>query len=242
LGHRSDRLPPEPIKQIRRILVHIPPAIVIDSTLYALSAFSVATWTIILFKVLQLWRSGRLNRRFHAEFWDAPDLTTAEGLAADPANGPKARIAHQGFTWLAETSGQASGRLKLKYRGDRQELLERVLRRQMQQEQQSLERGLTPLASIGSTAPFVGLFGTVVGIMHALHEVSRAGTASLDVVAGPIGEALIATAVGIAVAVPAVLAYNAFMRRAKQHRFALESFARDFLHLALNPESPNGGH
>jgi biopolymer transport protein ExbB len=222
--------------------VHIPPAIVIDSTLYALSAFSVATWTIILFKILQLWRSGRLNRRFHAAFWDAPDLTTAEGLSADPAQGPKARIAREGFAWLAETSGPVSGRLKLKYRGERQELLERVLRQQMQKEQQSLEKGLTPLASIGSTAPFVGLFGTVVGIMHALHEVSKAGTASLDVVAGPIGEALVATAVGIAVAVPAVLAYNFFMRRARHRRLALENFARDFLHLALNPDAPNGGY
>jgi biopolymer transport protein ExbB len=89
------------------------------------------------------------------------------------------------------------------------------------------------LASIGSTAPFVGLFGTVWGIMHALTEISKAGSASLDVVAGPIGEALIATAIGIAAAIPAVLAYNYFLRQTKLFQTELENFATDFLHLAL---------
>ena len=93
--------------------------------------------------------------------------------------------------------------------------------------------GLTMLASIGSTAPFVGLFGTVMGIMNALQDISKSGSASLDVVAGPIGDALIATAVGIAVAVPAVLAYNFFLRRAKHHRASLEHFVDGFLHIAL---------
>jgi biopolymer transport protein ExbB len=89
------------------------------------------------------------------------------------------------------------------------------------------------LASIGSTAPFIGLFGTVWGIMHALKDISQAGSASLDVVAGPIGEALIATAIGIATAIPAVLAYNYFLRKVKLTEADLENFATDFLHLAL---------
>jgi len=88
------------------------------------------------------------------------------------------------------------------------------------------------LASIGSTSPFVGLFGTVWGIMYALQDITKAGNASLDVVAGPIGEALIATAVGIAVAVPAVLAYNFFLRRMKTVIADLDDFATDFLNLA----------
>ncbi len=219
-------------------MLHISATAIVDGTLYALTAFSVATWTIILFKALQLWRSTRQNRRFHAAFWESPDLASAENLSSGEIGGPKSRIARVGFAWLAEIGGDVSGQLK--YRGDREELLERALQRQLRKEQHSMERGLTPLASIGSTAPFVGLFGTVVGIMHALREVSKAGTATLEVVAGPIGEALIATALGIAVAVPAVLAYNFFLRRAKLHRLALESFARDFLHLALNPESAGG--
>ena len=96
-----------------------------------------------------------------------------------------------------------------------------------------LESGLMVLASIGSTAPFVGLFGTVWGIMHALQDISRTGSAGLDVVAGPIGEALIATAVGIATAIPAVLAYNYGLRQVRLYGAELEAFANDFLHLAL---------
>jgi biopolymer transport protein ExbB len=92
---------------------------------------------------------------------------------------------------------------------------------------------LTMLASIGSTAPFVGLFGTVLGIMHAMRHISETGSASLDVVAGPIGEALIATAIGIAVAVPAVLAYNFFLRQAKHLRTSLEHFIDGYVHIVF---------
>jgi biopolymer transport protein ExbB len=91
------------------------------------------------------------------------------------------------------------------------------------------EAGLVVLASIGSTAPFVGLLGTVWGIMHALTDISKLGTASLEVVAGPIGEALVATAIGIAVAVPAVLAYNFFLRRLKTSSNNLDDFAEDLI-------------
>jgi biopolymer transport protein ExbB len=88
------------------------------------------------------------------------------------------------------------------------------------------------LASVGSTAPFVGLFGTVWGIMSAMKDISRLGNASIDVVAGPIGEALLATGVGIAVAIPAVLAFNYFVRRVKSVVADLDDFANDFLNLA----------
>ena len=96
-----------------------------------------------------------------------------------------------------------------------------------------MEMGLTLLASIGSTAPFVGLFGTVLGIMHAMHEITQSGSTSLDVVAGPIGDALVATAIGIAVAVPAVLAYNFLLRHVKQHRTGLENFVTGFTQVAF---------
>src|SRR5690606_15585901 len=119
----------------------------------------------------------------------------------------------------------------LEHSGDRQDLLERHLRQQMQKERRSLESGLAILASIGSTAPFVGLFGTVWGILGALQDISKTGSASLDVVAGPIGEALIATGIGIAVAVPAVLAYNFFLRRLKLVWADLEDFATDLVNL-----------
>ena len=121
----------------------------------------------------------------------------------------------------------------LKHLGAPQDVLERMLRQQVQNIQRYHERGLAELATIGSTAPFVGLFGTVWGIMHALEGIGRSGSASLDIVAGPIGEALIATAIGIATALPAVMAYNFFLRRLKVNITELENFAHDFMRLAL---------
>jgi biopolymer transport protein ExbB len=101
----------------------------------------------------------------------------------------------------------------------------------VQHHQRRLDSGLMLLASVGSTAPFVGLFGTVWGIMLALEGITASGSAALDVVAGPIGEALIATAVGIATAVPAVLAYNHGLRRSRRLGIELENFAADFAEL-----------
>ncbi len=209
---------------------HVTPTFIIDGTLYTLLAFSVVTWTIIFFKIWQFIKNNYCNRRFNQAFWDAPSLEQAKTLPADLARGPQARIALQGFTWMDES--QLSMGKSLKYRGVPAELLEHSLLVQMQKEQHGMESGLTLLASIGSTSPFVGLFGTVLGIMHAMHEITASGSTSLDVVAGPIGDALVATAIGIAVAVPAVLAYNFFLRRAKQQRADLENFVVSFMHIA----------
>ena len=209
---------------------HIAPAVIIDGTLYTLLVFSVATWTVIFFKIWQFSKNSYYNRRFDQAFWDAPTLEQAKTLPEEIARGPEARIARQGFTWMDES--QHSDGKRLKYRGIPDELLEHSLLIQMQKEQHSMESGLTLLASIGSTSPFVGLFGTVLGIMHAMHEITASGSTSLDVVAGPIGDALVATAIGIAVAVPAVLAYNFFLRRVKQHRAGLENFVTSFMHIA----------
>ncbi len=120
----------------------------------------------------------------------------------------------------------------LEHSWDRKELLERHLRQQIQKEYAAREAGLAVLASVGSTAPFVGLFGTVFGIIHALTAIGKSGSASIDVVAGPIGEALVATGVGIAVAVPAVLAYNFYVRRLKVSALDLDNYASDLLNLA----------
>ena len=210
----------------------VSPDIIIDATLYTLAGFALITWLLIFFKIWQFAMTGAHNEKYSSVFWAAPDLQTAERLTSETANGPSARVALCGFAWLNELR-QPSAAALLKYRGSSPDLLEQTLRKQTQDEQRKLESGLTMLASIGSTAPFVGLFGTVLGIMHAMHEISQKGSASLDIVAGPIGDALIATAFGIAVAVPAVLAYNFFGRRAKQHRATLENFVQGFLQIAF---------
>lgn len=211
---------------------HIDPSSVIDATLYTLVAFSIITWTLILFKSWQFAKFKHYNKQYSTAFWDATDLKTAEQLSFDTVKAPKALIATCGFAWLTEQRQPASAS-SLKFRGSPQELLEQTLRTQTLEEQRRVESGLTMLASIGSTAPFVGLFGTVLGIMHAMHDISASGSASLDVVAGPIGDALIATAIGIAVAVPAVLSYNFFLRQAKHNRASLDHFVEGFLHLVF---------
>jgi len=214
---------------------HIAPQQIIDGTLYTLLIFSVLTWTLILYKIWQFGKNSYYNRRFDSRFWDAPDLASAGTLPENISRGPQARITRHGLSWL-EDWRRLSGKA-LKYQGAPADLLEQTLLAFLQQECRSMESGLTLLASIGSTAPFVGLFGTVLGIMHAMHEITQSGSTSLDVVAGPIGDALVATAIGIAVAVPAVLAYNFFLRRVKQHRSALENFVVGFMHIAFTSDS-----
>lgn len=205
-------------------------SLIVDGTLWVLIVFSVVTWTLILIKGIQHLRVSHYNRVYGKKFWGAQDFQAASELEIN--KGPAARVAGIGFDTLREADGGTTTH-DLEHAGDRQELLDRRLRQQMQKERGSLESGLSILATIGSISPFVGLFGTVWGIMGALTNISKSGSASLEVVAGPIGEALIATAVGIAVAVPAVIGYNFFIRRNKVVWAYLDDFAIDFIHLAL---------
>jgi len=205
-------------------------ALIVDATLWILIGFSVVTWALILIKGIQHARISHHNRIYEKKFWGAQDFQTASALEGN--NGPAARVADVGFTTLIEADGGTTTH-DLEHTGDRHDLLDRRLRQQMQKERVALESGVAILATIGSISPFVGLFGTVWGIMGALTSISKSGSASLDVVAGPIGEALIATAVGIAVAVPAVIGYNFFIRRNKVIWAFLDDFAIDFVHLAL---------
>ena len=202
--------------------------LIVQGALYALALFSVITWILIIAKGIQHWRVARRDRLFSGKFWSASSLDAAANL--NGVDSPKARLADAGFDALQTGSDGAAS--DLEHSWDRKELLERHLRQQIQKEYQALESGLAVLASIGSTAPFVGLFGTVFGIIHALGAIGRSASASIDVVAGPIGEALIATGVGIAVAVPAVLAFNFYVRRLKVTAAELDSYATDFVNLA----------
>ena len=217
---------------------NIDPEFIIDLTLYTLLAFSVTTWTLIFFKLWQFFSNRRSNERFESAFWRLPHLTQIKTLPPEASQGSQARLAYAGLAWLDEHR-QSEGKI-IKHCGDAAELLEQTLRVSVQQEQQMMESGLSVLASIGSTAPFVGLFGTVIGIMNAMHKITESHSSSLDVVAGPIGDALVATAIGIAVAVPAVLAYNFFLRRLKVQRSQLENFVISFLSVALHSKNNAG--
>ena len=202
---------------------------IVAGTLLALIFLSVVTWSIALLKLWKQLQDGKHNRAFNDAFWAAHGWRAAADVAKS-GEGDLARLAQAGF---AELNNLNAEQQDLQHLGAPQEVLERMLRQQVQNIQRYHERGLAELATIGSTAPFVGLFGTVWGIMHALQDIGKSGSASLDVVAGPIGEALIATAIGIATALPAVLAYNFFLRRLRLRITELENFAHDFMRLAL---------
>jgi len=203
-------------------------SVVVFVTLVLLIILSIATWSVALFKLWKQQQSKKQDREFIERFWAAREWAEAEKVAQD-SRGDFARLAQAGFAEL-KTLGEVQQ--DLKHLGAPHDVLERQLVQQLQNIQRRHERGQAELATIGSTSPFVGLFGTVWGIMHALQDIGKSGSASLDVVAGPIGEALIATAIGIAVALPAVLAYNFFLRRLKVHVTDLENFAHDFMRLA----------
>ncbi|MEN5215383.1 MotA/TolQ/ExbB proton channel family protein [Pseudomonas pudica] len=199
-----------------------------SAVIWLLVGFSVVTWGLALVKVVQFVRLKNQDKRFHQQFWAASSLDSA----AEPSHelpGPAARVAQAGYAAIAVGDSQAND---LSHAINHQDRLERALRQQIVRERRSLETGLAVVASIGSTSPFIGLFGTVWGIMEALKGISAAGSASLETVAGPIGAALVATGVGIAVAVPAVLVYNYFLRRLKLTAADLDDFAHDFYSLA----------
>jgi biopolymer transport protein ExbB len=195
---------------------------------YVLLLMSVASWYYILSKT---WSSWRIRKSASAldGFWKAPTLTDAIAVvnAADSEN-VYTPLASQG----AEAANMRSQENSLNAAIDPSELITRTLRREINRVSARLESGLTLLASVGSTAPFVGLFGTVWGIYHALVAVSATGTVQIDKVAGPVGEALIMTALGLVVAIPAVLAYNAFTRVNRVTLAELDAFAHD-LHAYL---------
>lgn len=210
------------------LLTESPFSSVEHSVIWLLILFSVATWGLALLKGLQFARLKGQDRKFHKQFWAASSLDSAAHLAQEQP-GAAARVAQSGYAAI-QVNEQAQTDLSQSI--NHQDRLERALRQQIVRERRSLETGLAVLASIGSTSPFIGLFGTVWGIMSALKGISAAGSASLETVAGPIGAALVATGVGIAVAVPAVLVYNYFLRRLKLTAADLDDFAHDFYSLA----------
>ena len=191
-------------------------------TALLLLAMSLASWFVIITKALDLRRHARQSRQIES-FWHAADF--ADGLnklGTDP-NNPFRALALEGREAAAHHNAQPQLHDSL----DASEWLTRTMRNSIDESTSRLQAGLAVLASVGSTAPFIGLFGTVWGIYHALLSISAAGQATIDKVAGPIGEALIMTALGLAVAIPAVLGYNALVRGNKGVIGKLNRFAHD---------------
>lgn len=201
---------------------------VVNLVLGMLTLLSVYTWGVGAWKFWQLKQIKKSSEQFEAGFWDAKDWNAGEAFVQDndSINGQLARVGYAEFkAYMHHPDG-------LKFVGDARDVLQRAMDRTHETISRRLDRGLAELGSIGALAPFIGLFGTVWGIMHALTAISASGKASIDVVAGPIGEALVATAIGIAAAVPAVFFYNYFVRRLRLQSIEMDTFIEAFLRLA----------
>jgi biopolymer transport protein ExbB len=195
-----------------------------------LLAMSVASWVVILWKGWLLRRAAADLNLSTAAFWQAADLTDAQ-----------ARLQRFDPQQLVLPLLQAARSLDnaaphtLAAAGDRSQQLTRVLRDALHRVLHRLQFGQVLLATVGSTAPFVGLLGTVWGIYHALSGIGLDGPFRIEQVAGPVGEALVMTAAGLAVAIPAVLAYNVLGRQIARIEADLEGFARDLRELLAQP-------
>lgn len=194
---------------------------------------SVASWYLMVIKFYQALTLRSANREYSNYFWQASSIEA--GLRHHSGETLVSRIANQAVD--AAEHHQAHVASHVEDACNKDEFIARAMRRQISVESERLDYGLTMLASVGSVAPFVGLFGTVWGIYHALASISQSGQATLDKVAGPVGEALIMTALGLAVAIPAVLAYNALVRRNRLILGEAEAFAND-LHILLTTGAP----
>ena len=196
------------------------------SVLVLLLSLSIASWYLIITKSIANYIAKRRAEAFIKHFWSFDSLQAVSIEFKNTApNNVFAALAKLGIDAAADSKIHSS--YKLAAAGGKSEFLTRALRNGIDQEATRIENGLTLIASAGSAAPYIGLFGTVWGIYHALIQIGLSGQGTLDKVAGPVGEALIMTALGLAVAIPAVLAYNAFVRRNRIWLARLEAFAHD---------------
>jgi len=189
-----------------------------------LLVMSVASWYVMIRKTVLVYSANAAFKRYVNDFWQADNLGVAakiqsQSAAATIAQSAIAAATHHHTHTVKSAANNATVNVSL------DEFVARTMNRSISDESATLEGGLTILASVGSVSPFVGLFGTVWGIYHALATISLSGQATLDKVAGPVGEALIMTALGLAVAIPAVLAYNALIRSNRNLMHRMEQFA-----------------
>ena len=188
-----------------------------------LLGMSLASWVVIIIKALDIFKFKSLGQRTEA-FWHSEDFSAGMKALGPQQDNPFVQLAQAG---QEATAHHRQTQTQLHDALDISDWISRSLRNSIDDSTARFQSGLAVLASVGSTAPFVGLFGTVWGIYHALMGIGAAGQATIDKVAGPIGEALIMTALGLAVAIPSVLGYNALVRGNKSILTKLNRFAHD---------------
>ncbi|MCL2625856.1 MAG: MotA/TolQ/ExbB proton channel family protein [Cystobacterineae bacterium] len=197
--------------------------------LILLAIVSAVSWAIVLQKGLQLSAAKRRSSEFLEVFWGATQLDTIyESLSRLQAS-PLAKVFKAGYEEMLKLAKQKTAQPQEKLEGI--ENIERALQRSSMAEITGLESSLSFLGTVGATAPFVGLFGTVMGILSAFNEIAQQGNASIATVAAPIGNALLATAAGLFAAIPAVVAYNAFLNRIRVFDTEMANFSSEFLNI-----------
>lgn len=214
--------------------------LMVQFVLLMLLFFSVMSWAIIIIKWRYIRKALRESTQFTEYFWKSRDLAGTYAKAKQLSGCPVARIFRIGYIELKKISqsGKAArsedgsaGPLPMTMRVAGADNVKRALRRAISSETNRMTQMVPFLATTGNTTPFIGLFGTVWGIMNSFHGIGQRGSASLAVVAPGISEALIATAAGLAVAIPAVIAFNFFMQRIRVVESELISFSADFLNI-----------
>ena len=208
--------------------------LVVKIVLMILVYFSVVSWTIIFFKLLQVYRANSESERFLEFFWKTKRFDLVNAQLDRFANSPLSVMFNEGYGELKKL--MEKGEHPEEPTGISTDLggidnIARALRRATTSEITRLEKYLTFLATTGATAPFIGLFGTVWGIMTAFKGIGETGSASLAVVAPGIAEALIATAIGLVAAIPAVMGYNHFQHKIKVVISEMDSFSTEFLNI-----------
>src|SRR5262245_20016076 len=219
---------------VSELVLHTGPAV--QTVLYLLFAASVISWAIIFSKFYQIYVARRGSRRFARVFWDMKSLPSIYAASIEMSTSPMAQVFRAGYQELTRITGSSEpsnppNRTTANGAGEIESIglaMQRVIRDHVRW----LERSLSFLATTGSTAPFIGLFGTVWGIMNAFQGLSSVQSSSLQAVAPGIAAALVATAVGLAAASPAVMAYNHFRRQVRLLASDMEHFSIEFLNIA----------
>ncbi len=211
---------------------------VVKLVLLILLYFSLVSWGIIFYKFKTIQQAIRESERFLDFFWEKKRFDVIGQGVKDFTQTPLAILFREGYHELLQLKKQHRPEAARELSADLGGLgnVSRALRRATTQETQRLEKYLTFLATTGSTAPFIGLFGTVWGIMDAFHGIGQTGSASLAVVAPGISEALVATAIGLAAAIPAVMGYNHFLNKVNQLIGEMDNFSQEFLNIVERME------
>jgi len=206
---------------------------VVKLVLLILVYFSVVSWAIIFYKQLVIRRAIGDSERFLDFFWSKKSFDTIGKGLDDYRHSPLTVLFREVYSELAQNRRQSEGQEDGNLVADlgEQERVARVLRRSTTSETQRLEKYLSFLATTGSAAPFIGLFGTVWGIMDAFHGIGTSGSASLAVVAPGISEALVATAIGLVAAIPAVIGYNHFVNKINVLIGEMDNFCQEMLNI-----------